>query len=107
MAKRRLKVTKARRKHILDGDKSGGGHGPGRKTPGKSEFPLILTDDDIIDGIETILNDAAAYPGGVIPATGPPVKLLGKINGVRTVVIADPAKNGVRTAWPDGVKPNP
>lgn len=43
-----VNVSPARRKHILDGDATGGGHGPGRKIAGKSEFPSTLTDDDII-----------------------------------------------------------
>jgi hypothetical protein len=105
---RRLKVSKKRRRHILDGESNGGGgHGPGRKRSGKSEFPATVTDQDIIDGVEAILNDASLYPGGVIPTSGQPVKLIGMIKTVRTVVIADPANNGVRTAWPDGVPPNP
>ena len=39
-------------KHILDGDKDGGGHGPGRGVPGKSEFPSGWTDEEVMEGIE-------------------------------------------------------
>jgi hypothetical protein len=106
MAKRRLTVSAARRKHILDGDMTGGGHGPGRGISGKSEFPATLTDDDIIKGIETILNDPTAYPGGRIPKSGPPLRITGMIQGVATVVIADPQNDGVKTAWPDAAPKN-
>ena len=50
-------VPAARRLHILDGDATGGGHGPGRNISGKSEFPGSLTDGDVIDGIKDIAND--------------------------------------------------
>jgi hypothetical protein len=106
-ARARLTVTPQRRRHILDGDLTGGGHGPGRGISGKSEFPATLSDDDIINGIEAILNDPAMYPGGAIPTSGPAVKLVGMIGQVPTVVIADPPNRGVRTAYPHNVKPNP
>src|SRR6267378_2392294 len=64
-----IRVSAARRIHILDGDATGGGHGPGRKISGKSEFPASLGDDEIIIGIEAIANDAASYPSGVMPTT--------------------------------------
>lgn len=35
-------LSDRRRRHILDGDRKGGGHGPGRNTPGKSNFPSYL-----------------------------------------------------------------
>ena len=52
-----IRVSPARRVHILDGDATGGGHGPGRGISGKSEFPPTLTDDEIIAGVEAIAND--------------------------------------------------
>jgi hypothetical protein len=107
MAKRRIRVSRARRKHILDGDATGGGHGPGRGKAGKSEFPPTLTDQEIIDGVESIANDPNNYPGGVIPSGGKPIRLTGSIKGVRAVVIADPARDDVKSAWPDGIAPNP
>src|SRR6266487_4383199 len=104
MAKRRIKVSRARRRHILDGDTTGGGHGPGRGKSGKSEFPPILTDQEIIDGVESIANDPNNYPGGVIPSGGKPIRLIGSIKGVRSVVVADPARDDVKSAWPDSVE---
>src|SRR5215510_9618992 len=98
-----IRVSPVRRVHILDGDATGGGHGPGRGISGKSEFPAALTDDEIITGVELIANDPASYPGGVIP-TGPGrLKIAGQINGVRTTVIVEPGAGAIVTAWPEGV----
>lgn len=92
-------VSPQRRIHILDGDKTGGGHGPRSNVPGKSRFPAHLTDDDIIAGIEAIANNPANYPGGTIPNQGKhPVD--GDIQGVRTQVIVEPAGRGIVTAYP-------
>ena len=102
-----IKVSPARRAHILEGDATGGGHGPGRKISGKSEFPATLTDDEIIDGIEVIANDPTSYPGSVIPTNPGRYKISGSIKGVRTTVIAEPAAGEVITAWPEGVPRNP
>jgi Bacterial EndoU nuclease len=102
-----IKVSAARRIHILDGDATGGGHGPGRGVPGKSEFPAILTDDQIIAGIENIANDPVNYPRGVIPTVPGRLKIVGQINGVATVVIVDPLAGDVITAWPLGIPINP
>lgn len=102
-----IKVSPARRTHILDGDATGGGHGPGRKAAGKSEFPATLTDDEIIAGIEAIANDPACYPGGTIPTSAGRYKVSGDIKGVKTTIIVDPSKGDVITAWPEGVPRNP
>ena len=45
------------RRYILDGDGKGGGHGPGRGTPKKSEFPSGWSDDRMIDAIMDVAND--------------------------------------------------
>ncbi|MEP7337337.1 MAG: DUF6861 domain-containing protein [Acidobacteriota bacterium] len=105
-APKKIQVSPKRKAHILDGDATGGGHGPGRGTPGKSEFPGSLTDDQVIAGVEAIANDPAKYPGGKIPTSGR-VKLSGEINGVKTTVIVEPAGEGVITAWPEGMPRNP
>jgi len=73
---------------------------------GKSEFPATLTDDEVIEGVEEIANNPAIYPGGVIPDSGPRVKLVGNIKGVSTTVIVEPGGEGVITAWPNNVAPN-
>lgn len=108
-----VNVSPARRTHILDGDATGGGHGPGRKLPGKSEFPSTLTDDEIIAGIEAIANDPASYPG--VSASHSPAAagrqrtiLRGVIKGVDTAVVVVPPPGGeIITAWPIGVARNP
>jgi hypothetical protein len=102
-----ITVSAARRTHILDGDATGGGHGPGRGISGKSEFPSALTDQEIITGIEVIANDPASYPGGAIPTSAGRFRIAGSIQGVRTVVVVEPSANEVITAWPEGVPRNP
>lgn len=67
----------------------------------------MLTDDDIISGIEAIANNPAAYPGNTIPGAGSRVRIVGSIDGVRSVVIVDLTAREVVTAWPDGVPRNP
>jgi hypothetical protein len=100
-------ISPKRRQHILDGDLTGGGHGPGRRIPGKSEFPSTMSDDEIIAGIEAIANDRANYPGGVIPTAGGRAKINGKIGGLQTSVIVDLRTQEIVTAWPEGVPRNP
>ena len=104
---RPFQVTPARRTHILDGDATGGGHGPGRSVSGKSEFPPILTDDEIIAGIEAIANDPSSYPGGLFPVGNRRVRIQGDVRGTTTMVIVDPASREVVTAYPRGVARNP
>ena len=53
----RAVVTPDRRKHILEGNGSAGGHAPGRAMQGKTEFPATWSDDKIIDQIESVAND--------------------------------------------------
>src|SRR5437868_4707409 len=102
-----ITVSAARRQHILDGDATGGGHGPGRGISGKSEFPTVLSDQDVILGIEAIANDPANYPDGTIPTTPGRFRIIGSIQGVRAVVIVEPQAGEIITAWPEGVPRNP
>ncbi|MFT7879340.1 MAG: RHS repeat-associated core domain-containing protein [Sulfurimonas sp.] len=46
-----------RRKHILDGDATGGGHRSGTGKPGKSEFPKSWSDDKVMHEISDIATD--------------------------------------------------
>ncbi len=102
-----ITVSPARRVHILDGDATGGGHGPGRGSAAKSEFPATLTDDEIIAGVERVANDPANYPGGAIPTVPGRFKITGQIQGVATVAIVDPVAEEIISAWPLGVPRNP
>lgn len=101
-----MRVTPGRRTHILDGDATGGGHGPGRKVSGKSEFPSSLTDDEVIAGVEAIANDTNSYPG--VPTSHGRVIIRGFIQGIDTaVVVVPPPRGEIITAWPVGVPRNP
>lgn len=57
---RRATVNPDRRRHILDGDRTGGGHRPGSGASGKSEFPPGWSDDRIIAAIEEVANSPAS-----------------------------------------------
>jgi len=50
-------TTPSRRKHILDGDATGGGHRNGTGKPGKSEFPKDWTDEKILNEISDVATD--------------------------------------------------
>jgi len=54
-------LSEDRRRYILDGNgKDGGGHGPGRNTPDKSEFPTDWSDEKVIDAVNDVANDPAS-----------------------------------------------
>lgn len=57
-AMERIRVEQERRRHILEGDVTGGGHRSGTGRPGKSEFPPSWMDDQIIRAAM----DVAAQP---------------------------------------------
>jgi hypothetical protein len=44
-----IRITPVRIVHVLEGDKTGGGHRHGTGKPGKTEFPAGWNDDKIID----------------------------------------------------------
>lgn len=50
-------ASSQRRKHILDGDATGGGHRAGTGKPGKSEFPQSWSDEKIMHVISDIATD--------------------------------------------------
>jgi hypothetical protein len=103
---KKIRVTPARRVHILDGDSTGGGHGPGRNIPGKSEFPASLKDDEIIDGITDIASDPKNYPGGTIPTGKKRVVIRGMVKTVETEIVVDTSKRQVVTGYPINVPRN-
>jgi hypothetical protein len=102
-----LHVAPERAKHILDGDRWGGGHRHGTGRPGKTEFPSNWDDDRIIRHVL----DAARAPDD------PPVfqanrrwRVHGQREDVGINVIVQP-DGRIWSAWPDaggpGVVKNP
>jgi hypothetical protein len=93
---RRYVVTAQRRVHILDGDRTGGGHRAG-SGGGKSEFPAAWSDDAIIDAIEEVANDPASARA---PGRNGKIRLTGVRGGLSIAVIVDPASGSVVTGFP-------
>ena len=58
-----LRVTPERATHILDGDKTGGGHRHGTGRPGKTEFPANWDDRKIIDCLVDVARWPSQTPG--------------------------------------------
>jgi RHS repeat-associated protein len=102
-------ASPARRRHILYGDASGGGHRPGLGLPGKTEFPKGWSDDKIMHEISDVATDPAV----------PWVKQKGKIKkpprysaegdreGVRVKVVLEPEGEGIVTGHPTNLPRNP
>ena len=99
-------VPEDRARHILDGDRSGGGHRAGTGKPGKTEFPADWDDDDIVAAIKTVAGSGTvkepAHRRGELVITG-------VVDGVTIEAVVK--ENGdVRTAYPvsgPGVVHNP
>ena len=53
-----IQISPEREKHILDGDKTGGGHRHGTGRPGNTEFPADWDDKKILD----LARDVARHP---------------------------------------------
>ncbi len=95
-----------RRRHILDGDATGGGHRPGTGIPGKSEFPAGWSDDKIMNAI----SDVATNPNSIFtPGRGGRTVVTGTVDGVTiTVILESPARGGgIVTGFPTNVPRNP
>lgn len=102
---RSVVVSDDRRKHILDGnDKgTGGGHGPGRNRPNKTEFPSEWSNDQVIDAIKDVAND----PGSsrrVQPNDR--IAVMGTREGVGIEVIIEPDKTTIVTGYPTNLPRN-
>jgi hypothetical protein len=89
------RTTPARRRHILDGDATGGGHRwPG--LPGKTPFPRDWSDDKIIHEISEVAVDPASIRA---PTRGGRTIISGTRNGVDLRVIVD-AIGAILTGFP-------
>ena len=100
------RISRERQRHILDGDATGGGHGPGRGIPGKSEFPSRWSDRQVINYISDIIKDPRSR---WTQQPGKPVRwrIEGTRNGVDIRVIVEPQGEGVITAFPTNRPRNP
>ena len=89
--------------HILDGDKTGGGHRPGTGSPGKSEFPSDWSDDRIKGEISDVATDPASTRS---PGRHGREVVRGTRGGIDIEVIIEP--NGrIVTGYPTNVPRNP
>lgn len=97
-------LSSDRRRYILDGNgKGGGGHGPGRTLPGKSEFPASWSDDKVAQAIMDVANDPASNR---VPADGGRTAVRGTRDGVVIEVIIGRDRQAIVTAYPTNVSPN-
>lgn len=92
-----------RRRHILDGDATGGGHRPGTGNPGKSEFPAGRSDDSIMHDISDVATDPASRTS---PGRGGRTVTDGTRNGVDIQVIQE-SNGDIVTAYPTNTPRNP
>lgn len=89
--------------HILDGDKTGGGHRPGTGKPNKSEFPTGWSDDRIKGEISDVATDPASTR---LPGRRGREVVRGTRGGIDIEVIVEP--NGrIVTGYPTNVPRNP
>jgi hypothetical protein len=97
-----------RRTHILDGDKTGGGHRHGTGRPAKTEFPADWSDDRIVDAILAVARHPDQAPKH--QNWNDRWKFSGQQDGVRIFAIVE-SDGSICTAWPDerspGVTKNP
>ena len=83
--------------------RTGGGHGPGRNRPNKTEFPSGWSDDQVINAIKDVGNDPGSsrrvQPNDRIAVTG-------TREGVGIEVIIEPDKTTVVTGYPTNLPRN-
>lgn len=89
--------------HVLDGDRTGGGHRSGTGKPGKSEFPSGWSDDRIKGEISDVATDPASSRA---PGRGGREVVRGTRGGIDIEVIVDPSGRIV-TGYPTNVPRNP
>ncbi len=99
-------ISPERANHILDGDKTGGGHRFGTGKPGKSEFPQSWNDRKILDNISDVARNGNSAGAGRTPGS---TLMEGVRDGVNMRVVVGRDGN-VISGWPvsgQGVKVNP
>ncbi len=96
-----LRTTPERTKHILDGDKWGGGHRHGTGRPGKTEFPAGWDDDKIMENVR----DVARAPDDLaVFQPNHRWRVHGQRDDVGITVIVLP-DGRIWSAWPDADSP--
>ncbi len=97
-------VSEARKEHILQGDRTGGGHKFGTGKPCKSEFPKEWNSDEIIATVERIAsNDNLPWSkqrNGYYTAEE-------MVDGVKVRVVLNGRRDDVITAYPTNLERNP
>jgi hypothetical protein len=99
-------VDEQGKKHILDGDSTGGGHRPGTGQPGKSEFPEGWSDEKILGEISDIATDPNQQWSDPSPRNGY-VTTTGTRDGVDIQVVYDPERGRIVTGYPTNLPRNP
>ena len=96
-------TTPEGRRHILEGDATGGGHRPGVGLPRKSEFPVGWSDDQIIHAISDVATDPAAVRSA---GRGGRTIVTGMRDGVEIRVVLE-ADGTIVTGFPTNLPRNP
>lgn len=89
--------------HILEGDRTGGGHRAGTGRPGKSEFPSGWSDERIKGEISDVATDPASSR---TPGRGGRTVVRGTRGGIDIEVIVD-SRGRIVTGYPTNVPRNP
>lgn len=92
-----IRVSAERRAHILDGDKTGGGHRHGMGSPGKTEFPADWEDAKVIDNVLSVARTPDERP--VRQNWNDRWRVQGEREGVGIVAIVT-SEGLVWAAWP-------
>jgi hypothetical protein len=96
-----LHVAPERARHILDGDRWGGGHRHGTGRPGKTEFPSGWGDEKIIGHVMGVARNPDEPP---VFQANRRWRVHGQRDGVGINVIVQP-DGRIWSAWPDAGSP--
>jgi hypothetical protein len=93
----RAVVAPDRRRHILDGDATGGGHRGSGRPGSKSRFPVSWDDDRIVLPIEKVANDPKSRRE---PAARGRMLVYGFFDGIGIAVVVGSDGRTTVTAFP-------
>jgi filamentous hemagglutinin len=86
------------RKHILEGDATGGGHKYGAGMPGKTQFPEDWSDEKIIHVISEISTDNSLTWSS--PSKNGYITAVKRVDGINVKVVVDPKLKRIVTGFP-------